>query len=124
VVINVSGEAEHAEETMCSLRFGQKLAGVQTSAVAMKAVDVTSARIQVAGELGEAQARLRELERAGLGDHVNTSAPPSEQASLRRNMDTLQEREAELRLLKVRVVFSAFLSLSLSFFLFIVACVT
>ena len=34
VVINVSSETDHAEETVCSLRFGEKLACVQTSAVA------------------------------------------------------------------------------------------
>jgi hypothetical protein len=116
VVINVSAEDEHSEETLCSLRFGEKLAGVETSAVAMKAVDVHHMRVQVADELGAAQARLRELKRAGLGDHINTSAPPSEQTSLRRNMDTLQEREVELRQLRVRVVFPSFLSLSLSFY--------
>lgn len=104
VVINVSSEEEHIEETLCSLRFGEKLSGVQTSAVAAKAVDVGAQRAQVAAELGRAQAQLHDLTRAGHGNRVNPNAPPSEQTSLLNNMATLEERKQEVRLLKVRLV--------------------
>ena len=50
VVINVSGHPGHSEETLCSLRFGEKLATVQTSAVAAQAVDVGARRAQVRSE--------------------------------------------------------------------------
>ena len=104
VVINVNGEEEHLEETLCSLRFGDKLSGVQTSAVAMKAVDVDVQRERVGAELRQAQARLDAMNRSGHGDHINESAPPSEQTSLRNNMHTLAERTQEVRELKVRLV--------------------
>jgi len=51
VVINVSGDEENQEETVCSLRFGQKLSGVQTSAVASKAVDVDAQRDRLLNNL-------------------------------------------------------------------------
>lgn len=104
VVINVSGEVEHSDETLCSLKFGEKLSGVQTSAVAMKAVDVDVQRERVDIELRQAQARLEAMKLAGHGDHINESAPPSEQTSLRNNMRTLAERNAELKALKTRLV--------------------
>lgn len=104
VVINVSSEDEHTEETLCSLRFGEKLSGVQTSAVAAKAVDVGAQRAQIAAELARAQAHLQDLTRAGHGNRVNSNAPPSEQTSLRKNMATLDEQTQEVRILKVRLV--------------------
>ena len=104
VVINVSGEEEHSEETLCSLKFGGKLSGVQTSAVAMKAVDVDVQRERVGAELKQAKARLEAMKCSGHGDRISESAPPSEQTSLRINMQTLAERTSEVRVLKTRLV--------------------
>ena len=104
VVINVSGEEEHAEESVCSLRFGEKLASVKTSAEVARPADVSAQRAQVGAELRAARARLAELERAGQGEHMVAGAPPSEQATLRKNMATLAEREAEVRRLRVELV--------------------
>ena len=103
-VICVAGEREHAEETVCSLRFGEMLAGVQTSAVASAAVDVAAQRAAVGAELIAARARLQGLERAGQGDRVSADAPPSEQASLRNNIANLRKRTTEVRRCKNALV--------------------
>ena len=104
VVVNVSGAAEHAEETLCSLRFGEKLASVRTSAATAAPVDVGAQRAKVGAELEAARAKLAGLERDGQGNRINPSAPPSEQATLRANLATLAEREADVRLLKAALV--------------------
>jgi hypothetical protein len=104
VVINVSGDDAHAEETVCSLRFGEKLACVQTSAAIAQPTDVGAQRARVGAELAAARAKLDELERAGQGDHILPNALPSEQRTLRTNLETLAEREAEVRALKVQLV--------------------
>lgn len=103
-VINVAGEEEHTEETLCSLRFGEKLSSVKTSAVASQATDVAARRAQVSAELEAERVKLAELVRAGQGDHINPAAPPSEQASLRNNIATMTKREVEVRALKARLV--------------------
>ena len=112
-VICVRGDQSHAEETTCSLRFGEKLASVKTLAVAMQATDVGADRQRVAAELHAARMRLDELTRQGQADRVGTPAdavglprPPtaSEQATLRKNLATVEERAAEVRALKVKLV--------------------
>eukprot|EP00240_Pyramimonas_obovata_P000789 CAMPEP_0118930892 /NCGR_PEP_ID=MMETSP1169-20130426/7426_1 /TAXON_ID=36882 /ORGANISM="Pyramimonas obovata, Strain CCMP722" /LENGTH=584 /DNA_ID=CAMNT_0006873319 /DNA_START=966 /DNA_END=2720 /DNA_ORIENTATION=+ len=104
VVINVSGAPDHAEETVCSLRFGEKLASVKTSAAAAEATDVAADAKRVGAALEAARARLGEFELAGYGDHINPKAPSSEQTSLRNNIATLTERAHEVRALKARLV--------------------
>lgn len=105
VVINVSSEEEHAEETLCSLRFGEKLSAVQTSATLAQPTDVGAQRALLGAELAEARARLAELERAGQGDHIGADAPregKAAQATLRDHIATLEVREAEVRQLRAR----------------------
>jgi len=113
VVISVRGDTDHAEETTCSLRFGEKLASVKTSAVAAAATDVGAQWRVVNAKLQAARAWLDELTCAGKGDRIGTAAdciglprPPtsSEQETLRKNIATLAEREAEVRRLKVQVI--------------------
>ena len=104
VLINVSGEAAHAEETSCSLRFGEKLACVQTSAAVAAPTDVLAQRRQVGAELAAARAKLAELERAGQGEHILPDALPSEKRTLQTNLQTLADREAEVRAHKVQLV--------------------
>lgn len=103
VVINVNSDERWAEETVCSLRFGEKLSGVQTSAVAAKATDVGASLSQLTAQLQQAKARLSELARLGQGDHIANDAPREGKAamtSLREHIKTLEIREAEFKRLK------------------------
>ena len=104
MVVNVGPEADNAQETLCSLRFGEKLASVRTSAATAAPVDVGAQRAKVGAELEAARAKLAGLERDGQGNRINPSAPPSEQATLRANLATLAEREADVRELKASLV--------------------
>ena len=50
-MINVNSDERWSEETICSLRFGEKLSGVQTSAVAAKATDAGASLISLKAQL-------------------------------------------------------------------------
>ena len=89
---------------VCSLRFGEALARVQTSAAVAQPTDVASQRAAVGAELAAARARLAEHANAGRGERIGERAPPSEQATLRSNLATLAAREAEVRSLKAHLV--------------------
>ena len=107
VVINVSEGEEHSEETLCSLRFGEKLASVQTSSVLAQATNVDEQRARVGAELRAARARLAELEAAGQADRIGSEAPREGRAAmttLKKNIATLAERDAEVRKLKAQLV--------------------
>ena len=87
-------------ETLCS-RFGEKLASVCTSAAT--AAPRTGAQRRVGAELGGA----REAGRFGAGRAGEPHQPERaavEQATLRANLATLAEREAEVRDLKAALV--------------------
>lgn len=107
VVVNVSSWLDHAEETLCSLRFGEKLSSVQTSSVVAQPTDVGAQRAHVSAELHAARARLAELDAAGQGDHIGGDAVRegrTAMGTLRKNLEMLAEREAEMRALKVQVI--------------------
>ena len=106
VVVNVASEEAHAEETICSLRFGQGLSSVRTSAAVAAPTDVGAKRAQVAAELAAARTRLDELARTGQAAHVADDAPREGKAAmttLRKNIAALGERKAEVRALKAQL---------------------
>eukprot|EP00930_Biecheleria_cincta_P085678 TRINITY_DN75052_c0_g1_i1.p1 TRINITY_DN75052_c0_g1~~TRINITY_DN75052_c0_g1_i1.p1 ORF type:complete len:547 (-),score=85.42 TRINITY_DN75052_c0_g1_i1:580-2220(-) len=89
VVINVASEPEHYEETLCSLEFGERMAGVKT--VSTK---VTGQRVLDAAEVGVIteeleglRAEIAEMQSADLdiGD-FHPDAVPSEVKSVKLNI--------------------------------------
>ena len=102
VVINVACEAEHAEETVCTLRFGERMAVVR-NAPTVVASDTPAGSARSAEALAAAlevcRAQLAEMEAAGKGGGIVKSAPASEQRSLLEGMRRLEEAESEVRAL-------------------------
>ena len=103
VVVNVASEAEHAEETLCALRFGERMAVVRNAPTVV--VGDTPAQSErsaeaLAAALEACRARLAEMEAAGQGGGIVGSAPASEQRSLREGMRRLAEAEERLRALE------------------------
>jgi len=99
VVINVAGEADHAEETVCSLRFGERMSVVRNSSTVVvdSAADTeqTTERLQAA--LAICREQLAQMEKEGMGGGIVESAPASEIKSLQENMRKLNEAEQEVR---------------------------
>jgi len=99
VVINVAGEAEHAEETVCSLRFGARMSVVRNSptVVVDSAADTERTTGHVQAALALYREQLAQMEAEGMGGGIVMSAPASEVKSLQENMRKLNEAEREVR---------------------------
>ena len=102
VVINVAGEAMHAEESACSLSFGQRMSVVRNSPTIVVS-DGGSAGGGVAQEeevlklLEEARARLARLAEEGQAGGFVEGCFNSEKKSLENNMQKLAASEKAVR---------------------------
>ena len=106
VVINVASEPQHYEETLCSLEFGERMAGVK--AVSTK---VTGQRVLAEAEVGALteelevlRTELAEMESADLdiGD-FSKDAVPSEVKSLKLNIRQQAQLAARSKELRVQL---------------------
>lgn len=99
VVINVAGEAEHAEETVCSLRFGERMSVVRNlpTVVVDSAAEAEQTTERVQAALAACREQLAQMEAEGMGGGFLPGAPASEVRSLQDNMRRLSEAEQEVR---------------------------
>jgi len=99
VVINVASEAEHVEETRCTLSFGERMAVVRNTptlvVAATQAASIKSAEaIKTALQLARTQ--LADLAVAGKAGGIVKTAPPSEQRSLLEGMSRLEKAQTQV----------------------------
>lgn len=99
VVINVASEAEHAEETVCSLRFGERMAVVRNAPTVVVNSAVDTARSVHAAEqaLAIARADLARLEADGQGSGFAAGCAVHEKKMLQANMDELDKYEQVMK---------------------------
>ena len=67
----VASEAAFADETLCSLRFGERLASVRTSAAPAASADAGAVYAAASAELSELRRALQSMELAGQGESVS-----------------------------------------------------
>ena len=124
VVINVAGEPQHADETACSLRFGERMCSVRNAptrvlgdvnedahhrgvgspkkiAASSAARDAKIAALRAA--LASATAELDALARRGDAGGFVPGGPVTEVRSLKRGMEKLHVADAESAELRVRL---------------------
>ena len=95
VVINVAPDAEHADETACSLEFGTRMAAVRTAATVVVGTDAAGEVANVRAQCEAARARLAQLEREGHGEWWSDDPNhASEIKSIRENMRRQEAEEA------------------------------
>lgn len=95
VVINVAGEEEHVEETICSLKFGERMSIVRNSpTVVVESDAVDSSKLQAM--LEAARRELAQLEAAGQGGGFVQGAPEYEKRTLAENMRKLSAEEQQV----------------------------
>jgi hypothetical protein len=100
VVINVACEAEHAEETLCSLRFGERMAVVRNSPTVVAAESGAESARRAAAlrrALGSGRAELERLEAEGRGGGFVAGCAAHEREMLRANMEALRAQREEVR---------------------------
>ena len=96
VVVNVAADKEHLEESVCSLRFGQRMCHVHNTATVVVGQDVTNLAQDVQERLQAAKAALEVLEDRGLGPRFAPDANSSEVRSFQRNLAFHQSLQGQL----------------------------
>ena len=100
VVINVAGESEHAEESICSLRFGERMSVVKNKATVVVSTTADSLGKDMASLraiLEKKRLELQRMDAQGHGGGFVPGAPKTEVLSLTENMEKLEKAEAEIR---------------------------
>ena len=95
VVINVAGEAEHAEESICSLKFGERMSIVRNSPTVVTDSDAVDAA-QVIGLLQRARQELAQMAADGLGGGFVDGCVNTEKQSLANNFRKLAAAQQEV----------------------------
>jgi len=98
VVVNVASELQHAEESLCTLRFGERMAVVRNTPTVV-VTDTAACKRSTEGleaALGVCMRQLAEMEAAGMHGGIIKSAPVTEQKSLLDGMRRLEEAEGEV----------------------------
>ena len=99
VVINVAGEAQHAEETICSLRFGQRMSVVRNTptVVVDSAADTSRTAGRAQQSLALCQRQLAQMQADGQGGGFARGAATHEKKMLVENMRNLKEQEQAVK---------------------------
>ena len=109
VVIAVAGEREHAEETLCSLRFGERMAVVRNEPTRVVGnifsgdASVRKAPKRLRSALASATEELEALALRGDAGGFVEGGPVTEIRSLRSGMERLSALDAEIAGLRVRL---------------------
>ena len=100
VVICVASEPSHVEETICSLRYGARLARVKSSPVAAVESNTEEEEAFMKESLLVAQAELLDLKARGLGGRFGAGAVSSERKAFENNVERLGKAEAKVARVK------------------------
>ena len=78
VIVNISPEMQHEDESQCTMRFGQRMTGVTNRGVVNNTIDVDQERSIIEAKLARCQADLKQLEakgeRGSTGKSTNVAA--------------------------------------------------
>eukprot|EP00994_Dinema_validum_P009355 NODE_919_length_1235_cov_72.346543_g687_i0.p1 GENE.NODE_919_length_1235_cov_72.346543_g687_i0~~NODE_919_length_1235_cov_72.346543_g687_i0.p1 ORF type:complete len:255 (-),score=40.90 NODE_919_length_1235_cov_72.346543_g687_i0:271-1035(-) len=97
VVVNVSQDAEWADETRCSLEFSQRMSVVRTTATAVVGQEVGGELAMAQQALETTRRALAQMETAGMGERFASDAVPSEIRQFQDNTKRLAAEEAKAR---------------------------
>ena len=95
VVIAIAAEAEHADETICSVEFGRRLAVVRNQATVVAGQDAAEERHAAVQRLEAARAELARLEAEGFGERFGDAADTTTVAGFRDNVRRKGEKDGE-----------------------------
>ena len=102
VVVNVT--PEHAEETLCTLRFGENVAGVSNKATRVVGQNAESQIEGLRQTVLALKAKQKEMKKAGHAPGFVPGCINSEKVSLQKNMDKLAAMSERVANLKVKLV--------------------
>ena len=102
VVVNVS--PEHQEETLCTLRFGETVAGVVNRSTAVVGQSANKEIHQFALHAAHLRAKALEMERDGQSGGFVKDCTKTEKRSLQANQNKLKSFQKELVSMKTKLV--------------------
>ena len=94
VVVNVSAEAAHSEESRCSLEYGQRMGAVRTKAAVVTATSADGEESYLRRQLDKARPVLAEMEANGFGERFGKASLPGEINQFQSNTVRIAELEA------------------------------
>jgi hypothetical protein len=95
VVVALASEAEHADETVCSVEFAKRMAVVRTRATVVSGQDAATEVQHAARTLEAARAELERLETQGFGERFGEAADVTTIASFQDNVRRKAEKDTE-----------------------------
>ena len=95
VVVALASEAEHAEETVCSVEFARRMAVVRTQATVISGQDAAAEAQLAAQRLSAARVEMERLEALGFGERFGEAADVTSIASFKENVRRKGEKDAE-----------------------------
>ena len=103
-VINVASESEHAEETVCSLRYGSRMTRVQNNATVVVGQDASMMMDGTMLSLEQARIELQNMERKGMGPRFASNADPTAISSMKRNFKLGETIQRKLRVAQQELI--------------------
>ena len=108
VVVCVAPDADHGDESVCSLDFGARMATVRTAAAVAAGNDAGDELADARRRLGAEAARLAELERGGFGEWWSPDPRYRHEVDmLKANMARLDREDGAARAARVRLAESS-----------------
>mmetsp|Transcript_66735 Transcript_66735/g.158293 ORF Transcript_66735/g.158293 Transcript_66735/m.158293 type:complete len:578 (+) Transcript_66735:86-1819(+) len=104
VVVCVSAESQHADETVSSLRYGSRLATVHNAPTVVALKDAAQEAAKNAHAFAAVRAELADMEQRGFAGHFAAGGVPSERKSLLDNFAKLEAAQREVQRLKCRLL--------------------
>lgn len=96
VVVNVASEAQYGDESLCSLRFGQRMTRVTNKAIVVVGDEAQQSLEQAQRQLDQARSQLQEMKEAGAGERFGASAPASEVRTFQETITKLRGAQGQL----------------------------
>jgi len=93
VVVTVASDGVHADETKCSLEYGQRMGAVKTRATVVATTSAVDEEGDVRRALAAARPALAEMEASGYGERFGKAAMPTEIRTFRETAHRLAELE-------------------------------
>eukprot|EP00944_MAST-04C_sp_MAST-4C-sp1_P002077 g2077.t1 len=100
VIVNISPEMQHEDESQCTMRFGQRMTGVTNRGVVNNTIDVDQERSIIEAKLARCQADLKQLEAKGERGSTGKSTNVAANKLILQNEAKLSNMEAKLQKLQ------------------------
>jgi len=97
VIVSVSPEAEHEDESDCTLRFGQRMTGVANSGVVNKTIDVNKERAIIEMQLKQCKRELKAMADRGEKGSTGKSSNIAANKLILQNEAKLKNMESKLQ---------------------------